>query len=108
MAVSVAVDQVMKVGSLKKLGDRGNELVDFIAQADKLERNPAVKKYLKIMGRELLGIQLSKKYTKAMIAEVIEAIANEARGKNVPPDRPPVFIMPPWGPDPNPDGPHFM
>jgi hypothetical protein len=89
MAVSVAVDQVMKLGSLSKLGKRGDALVDMIARADKLKRNPAVNKYLRSVGAKLLGYKLTEKYTKDMIGKVIDAIATSAQNTQVTNTRPP-------------------
>jgi hypothetical protein len=83
MAVSVAVDQVMKLGSLSKLGKRGDALMDMIARADKLKRNPAVNKYLRNVGAKLLGYKLTEKYTKDMIGKVIEAIATTKQNAQV-------------------------
>ena len=90
MAVSVAVDQVMKLGSLSKLGKRGDALVDMIARADKLKRNPAVNKYLRSVGAKLLGYKLTEKYTKDMIGKVIDAIATSARNAQVTNTQPPT------------------
>ncbi len=92
MAVAVAVDQVMKLGSLSKLGKRGDALVDMIARADKLKRNPAVKKYLRSVGAKLLGYQLTAKYTKDMIGKVIDAIATSAQNAQATNTQPPSII----------------
>jgi hypothetical protein len=90
MAVSVAVDQVMKLGSLSKLGKRGDALVDMIARADKLKRNPAVNKYLRKVGAELVGIKVKEHFTKAQITKIIDAIATSARNAQVPNTQPPT------------------
>jgi hypothetical protein len=92
MAVAVAVDQVMKMGSLKKLGDRGDALVDMIARAHKLKRNPAVTKYLRSVGAKLLGYKLGQKYTKDMIGKVIDAIATSAQNAQVTNTQPPSMM----------------
>lgn len=92
MAVAVAVDQVMKLGSLSKLGKRGDALVDMVARADKLKRNPAVKKYLRSAGKKLLGYKLTEKYTKDMFSMVIEAIANSAQNTQATNTRPSTMM----------------
>lgn len=92
MAVSVAVDQVMKLGSLSKLGKRGDELVAMIARADKLKRNSRVSKYLRTVGAKLVGIKIGEKLTKDQIGKIINHIANSAQRAQVTNTRPPAMI----------------
>ncbi len=92
MAVSVAVDQVMKVGSLSKLGKRGDELVAMIARADKLKRNSRVTKYLRTVGAKLMGIKIGEKLTKDQIGKIINYIADSAQKTQVVNTRPPTMI----------------
>lgn len=107
MAVSVAVDQIMKVGSLKDLGKRGDELVDMIQRADKLKRNSKVTKYLRRVGAKLLGTKVTEKLTKDQIGEVLGYIADQARAAEAKPTSPPPVVtsyMGPGGYDVTPTG----
>jgi len=106
MAVSVAVDQIMKVGSLSKLGKRGDELVDMIARADKLKRNSRVSKYLRTVGAKLMGIKIGEKFTKDQISKVLGFIADSAQKKQAVNTRPPTMMnyMGPGGYDVTPTG----
>lgn len=106
MAVSVAVDQIMKVGSLSKLGKRGDELVDMIARADKLKRNSRVSKYLRTVGAKLMGIKIGEKLTKDQIGQVLNFIADSAQKKQVVNTQPPTMVnyMGPGGYDVTPTG----
>jgi hypothetical protein len=92
VAVSVAVDQVMKVGSLSKLGSRGDELVAMIARADKLKPNSRVAKYLRRVGAKLVGYRVGQKLTKDTIGKIINAIADSAQQAQVTNTQPPSMI----------------
>ncbi|MCD4719782.1 MAG: hypothetical protein K8S13_07960 [Desulfobacula sp.] len=98
MAVSVAVDQIMKVGSLSKLGKRGDELVDMIQRADKLKRNSKVTQYLRRVGRELFNVKIEEKLTKDQIGKVLGYIADQARAAEVKPVSPPPSVPSIWNP----------
>lgn len=88
MLLSVAVDKIMQVGSLKNLGSRGDKLVDMIQTADQFKHSPRVKAFLRRKGAELLGIKIGEKFTKDMIGKVLEAIANQVRSAEVQNSRP--------------------
>jgi len=83
MAVSVAVDQVMKLGSLSKLGKRGDELVAMIARANLHKRTSRVSKYLRTVGVQLVGLKIGEKYTKDQISKIINYIATSQQNAQV-------------------------
>ena len=92
MAVSVAVDQVMKLGSLSKLGKRGDALVDMIARADMHKRTSRVSKYLRTVGTELVGIKIGEKFTKDQIGKIIDYIATSAQNAQATNTRPSTMM----------------
>ena len=92
MAVSVAVDQVMKLGSLSKLGKRGDALVDMIARADMHKRTSRVSKYLRTVGAELVGIKIGEKFTKDQIGKIIDYIATSAQNAQATNTRPSTMM----------------
>jgi hypothetical protein len=83
MAVAVAVDNIMKAKGLKRLGDRGGQLVDMVYRANKLNKNPRVLKYLAKVGVKALGFRQSEQFTKAQIGKILNYIANAAKKKQV-------------------------
>ena len=78
--------------SLSKIGKRGDELVAMIARAHKHKRTSRVAKYLRTVGKELVGYKIGQKYTKDMIGKVIEAIATSQHNAQATNDQPPSII----------------
>jgi hypothetical protein len=92
MAVNIALSQIMKFGSLEKLGSRGNELLDMVSRAGKLQKNSKVWKYLARVGAKAVGYKVGEELTKNQIKEILNYIANEAKTAEVRPISPPPMI----------------
>lgn len=91
IAVAVAVDKIMSnVKGLKKLGDRGGELVDMVSRAADLNKNPKVAKYLMRVGAKAFGYKLGEKLTKDQIGAILGYIGDQARKTTAVPTSPPM------------------
>jgi len=91
MAVAVAVDKIMSnVSGLKKLGDRGGELVDMVSRAADLNKNPQVMKYLVKVGAKAGLYKEGEKLTKDTIGAILSYVGDQARKTAAAPTSPPV------------------
>jgi len=91
MAVAVAVDKIMSnVSGLKKLGDRGGELVDMVSRASQLNKNPQVMKYLVKVGVKAGLYKEGEKLTKDTIGAILGWAGDEARKAAAAPTGPPT------------------
>ena len=91
MAVAVAVDKIMSnVSGLKKLGDRGGELVDMVSRAADLNKNPQVMKYLVKVGAKAGLYKEGEKLTKDTIGAILSYAGDQARKAAAAPTSPPV------------------
>lgn len=103
IAVAVAVDKIMSnVKGLKKLGDRGGELVDMVSRAADLNYNPKVAKYLMKVGAKAFGYKMGEKLTKDQIGAILGYIGDQARkAQPAPVSRPmPTYVDPGYHIDP--------
>ncbi len=91
MAVAVAVDKIMSnVSGLKKLGDRGGELVDMVSRAAELNKNPQVMKYLIKVGAKAGLYKEGEKLTKDAIGAILSYVGDQARKTTAVPTSPPM------------------
>jgi hypothetical protein len=91
MAVAVAVDKIMSnVSGLKKLGDRGGELVDMVSRAADLNKNPQVMKYLIKVGAKAGLYKEGEKLTKDTIGAILSYVGDQARKTAAAPTSPPM------------------
>jgi hypothetical protein len=91
MAVAVAVDKIMSnVSHLKKLGDRGGELVDMVSRAADLNKNPQVMKYLIKVGAKAGLYKEGEKLTKDTIGAILSYAGDQARKTTAAPTSPPM------------------
>ncbi len=91
IAVTVAVDKIMnKVEGLKKLGDRGGQLVDMVTKASQLNKNPAVAKYLIKTGIKAGIYKEGEALTKEAIGAILGYVGDEARKAAAAPTGPPT------------------
>ena len=96
IAVTVAVDKIMnKVEGLKKLGDRGGQLVDMVTRASQLNKNPAVAKYLIKTGIKAGIYKEGEALTKEVIGAILNYAGDEVRNAASTPTGPPTETFTP-------------
>jgi hypothetical protein len=83
IAVTVAVDQIMKIDKLSKIGERGNKLVDMVYRANKLNKNPRVLKYLTKVAIKAGIHKEGENFTKSQISNILNYVANKVRTTEV-------------------------
>jgi len=92
IAVTVAVDNIMKIKGLNKLGNRGGELVDMVYRANKLGKNRKVVSYLARVGAKAGIVKAGEKATKDQIGAILSYMADAARTHQAKPTRRPANI----------------
>ena len=83
VAVAVAVDNIMKVKGLKRLGERSGQLVAMVHRANKLKTNPKVRHYLAEVALKAGLFKGVEQFTKAQTDTLLNYIANAAKKKQV-------------------------
>lgn len=83
MAVNVALTQIMKFGSLEKLGKRGSKLLDMVSRASKLKPNSKVMAYLLKTGGKAVGYKVGEELTKAQFKSLLNFTAKHIRKAEV-------------------------
>ena len=79
IAVTIAVDNVMKLKNLERIGGRASDLVDMVSRAARLNKNPQVTKYLVRVGMKAGLVKYGEKLTKDQIGNIMNYMANQAR-----------------------------
>lgn len=92
IAVTVAVDNIMKIKGLDKIGTRGGELVDMVYRANNLAKNPKVVSYLARVATKAGIVKAGEKYTKDQIGAILNYMANTAKKHEVKTTKKPTDI----------------